>query len=242
MSAIANYTQRVGNGDLSAASTAEALKFVVHLVGDITQPLHDEAYEVGANDVDVTYNGYSDNLHSDWDTYIPETLVGGSSLSDAKSWAKNLTKEINSGDYKSAAASWIDGDDVSSAKDTAMSWASDANAYVCTVVMPDGAEALEKMDDLYPTYYKSTIPTIELQIAKGGYRLGNWLNLIYDAEIKKRDVEAVEGPKRHANKASPDLTGRDLLPPPRPLSKAKLARAAIGYGCGHDHSKRDHHH
>lgn len=242
VSAIANYTTRVGDGRLSAASTAEALKFLVHLVGDITQPLHDESYEVGANDVDVTYQGYSDNLHSDWDTYFAETLVGGYSLSDALSWATNLTKEIDSGDYASAAASWIDGDNVGKAVVTATSWASDANSYVCTVVMPDGAEALEKMDDLYPTYYESVIPTIELQIAKGGYRLGNWLNLIYDAEIKKRDLNAAEGSKRDVRRPLPDLTGRDLLPEPRPLSKAKLARAAIGYGCGHDHSKRDHHH
>lgn len=220
VSAIANYTQRVGDGRLSAANTAEALKFLVHLLGDITQPLHDEAYEVGANNVDVTYQGYSDNLHSDWDTYMPETLVGGYSLSDALSWATNLTKEINSGDYASVAASWIDGDDVDEALDTAMSWASDANSYVCTVVMPDGAEALEEMDD----------------------RLGNWLNLIYDAEIKKRDLQAVDWSKRDVGRPLPDLTGRDLLPEPRPLSKAKLARAAIGYGCGHDHSKRDHHH
>lgn len=242
VSAIANYTQRVGDGRLSAANTAEALKFLVHLLGDITQPLHDEAYEVGANDVDVTYQGYSDNLHSDWDTYMPETLVGGYSLSDALSWATNLTKEIDSGDYASVAASWIDGDDVDEALDTATSWASDANSYVCTVVMPNGAEALEEMDDLYPTYYESAVPTIELQIAKGGYRLGNWLNLIYNAEIKKRDLQAVDGSKRDVGRPLPDLTGRDLLPKPRPLSKAKLARAAIGYGCGHDHSKRDHHH
>lgn len=57
MSAIVNYTQRVGDARLSTANTAQALKFLVHFVGDITQPLHDEAYEVGGNDVDVTYQG-----------------------------------------------------------------------------------------------------------------------------------------------------------------------------------------
>lgn len=241
VSAIANYTQRVGDGRLSAANTAQALKFLVHFVGDITQPLHDEAYEVGANDVDVTYRGYSDNLHSDWDTYIPETLVGGYSLSDAHSWASNLTSEINSGDYKSLAASWIDGDDVNEAINTALRWAQDANAYVCTVVMPDGAAALEALDDLYPTYYDSVIPTIELQVAKGGYRLGNWLNLIYKEGVARRDLQAIEGPKRNAEQPLPDLLGRDLLPTSRPLSKAKLARASIGYGCGHGERKRAHH-
>lgn len=233
VSAIANYTQRVGDGRLSAANVAEALKFLVHFTGDITQPLHDEAYEKGANGVSVKYQGYTDNLHADWDTYLPQTLVGGSSLTYAKTWATNLTAEINSGEYKSQAASWISGDSVSSAVDTAMVWATDANAYVCSVVMPDGAAALTAMSDLYPTYYESVIPTIELQIAKGGYRLGNWLNLIYDASIKKRDLE--NGIKRDVVKPLPDLMGRDLLPAPRPLSKAKLARAAFGYGCNHAH-------
>lgn len=189
--------------------------------------------------------GYSDNLHSDWDTYMPETLVGGYALTDAQSWADDLIKEIDSGDYASLAASWISGDSVSASQDTAMTWASDANTYVCTVVMPNGAAALTAMDDLYPTYYDSVIPTIELQIAKGGYRLGNWLNLIYDSEILKRDLsgeeEEEEGvAKRETRKP---LTDREILPAPKPMSRAQMARAESGYKC--NHSARDgqpHHH
>jgi hypothetical protein len=64
ISAMANYTQRVGDGRLSAANTQEALKFLIHFTGDLTQPLHDEAYEVGGNDIEVTYQGYKDNLHA----------------------------------------------------------------------------------------------------------------------------------------------------------------------------------
>ncbi|KAJ9195947.1 hypothetical protein DTO166G4_6286 [Paecilomyces variotii] len=227
VSAIANYTQRVGDGRLSSEHTAEALKFIVHFVGDITQPLHDEAYEVGGNEIKVTYQGYSDNLHADWDTYMPETLIGGSSLSDAKTWADQLIKEIDSGDYASQKASWIDGDDVKDAQTTATRWASDGNSHVCTVVMPNGAAALEK-GDLYPTYYNSAISTIELQIAKGGYRLANWLNMVYTSEIasKKRATIA------ERREESVELSPRDLSPEPRQLSKVQLARAAMGGSCG----------
>lgn len=71
VSAIVNYTQRVGDGRLSTANTAQALKFLVHFIGDITQPLHDEAYELGANGVAVTYEGLSyHTLH----TVSPHTL------------------------------------------------------------------------------------------------------------------------------------------------------------------------
>ncbi|KAJ7865780.1 phospholipase C/P1 nuclease domain-containing protein [Mycena leptocephala] len=116
--------------------------------------------------------GLCDNLHADWDTYMPETLVGGSTLADAKSWATTLTADIDSGAYSSAKASWIAGDTISDPVTTATRWAADANAFVCSKVMPEGAAALTAEADLYPTYYDAVIPTIELQIAKGGYRLG----------------------------------------------------------------------
>ncbi|KAJ5988439.1 hypothetical protein N7481_003649 [Penicillium waksmanii] len=229
ISAVANYTQRVSDSSLSDADVAEALRFLVHFLGDMTQPLHDEAYEVGGNNIKVTFNGYSDNLHSDWDSYMPEQLVGGDSLSDAESWATSLVKEIESGNYTSQAASWIKGDDISDPIAAATSWASDANALVCTVVMPKGAAALQT-GDLYPTYYDSVIDTIELQIAKGGYRLGNWLNKIYSTKIAKRDLESFAKVGRAAT-SQPDLSGRSFLPDPRPLSRAKLARAAMDGSC-----------
>ncbi|KAJ7506518.1 S1/P1 nuclease-domain-containing protein [Mycena galericulata] len=232
VSALANYTQRVGDGRLSAANVNQALKFLVHFVGDITQPLHDEAYEVGANDVDVTFMGYSDNLHADWDTYMPEQLIGSATLANAQSWADTLIKDIDSGSYASEAASWIAGDDVSDVITTATAWASDANAFVCTVVMPNGAAALTAEKDLYPTYYNSAIGTIELQIAKGGYRLANWLNSIYTTEVaRKRNGHTMES--RQLDES--ELNGRQFLPAPRPLSRAKMVRAAVGFGCNHQH-------
>ncbi|KAJ5548541.1 hypothetical protein N7513_005775 [Penicillium frequentans] len=233
ISAIANYTERAGDGRLSSEHIEEALKFLVHIIGDLTQPLHDEAYEVGGNDIAVTFNGYSDNLHADWDTYMPEQLIGGYALTDAQSWANTLINEITSGTYKSEAASWIQGDTISDVVTTATRWASDANSYVCSVVMPNGAAALQT-GDLYPTYYNSAIGTIELQIAKGGYRLGNWLNLIYHTKVAKRDVEDLV-----ERDAAP--VGRDFLPASRPLSRAKIARAAMEGSCCNS-GKRDHAH
>lgn len=56
ISAIANYTTRVQSSSLSDQEVNYALRFLVHFIGDITQPLHDEAYEVGGNDVDVTFD------------------------------------------------------------------------------------------------------------------------------------------------------------------------------------------
>lgn len=48
---------------------AAALKFVVHLVGDIHQPMHaGHAADKGGNDIKVRYRGKETNLHSLWDS------------------------------------------------------------------------------------------------------------------------------------------------------------------------------
>ncbi|PSR87094.1 S1/P1 nuclease-domain-containing protein [Coniella lustricola] len=239
ISAIANYTTRVSDTSLGTEQQAEALKFLVHFLGDITQPLHDEAYEVGGNDIDVTYQGYSDNLHSDWDTYMPESYAGDYSLTNAKAWAKTLTTAINSGSYKSLAASWIKGADITDPITSAMTWAVDANALVCTVVMPDGAAALSDADDLYPTYYDSVIPTIELQLAKAGYRLANWLDAIYTDTVAKRGLEGTEGEGSAVVKREAAAPQSWALPASKPLTRAQMARAESGYKC--NHSKRGGH-
>ncbi|WP_305806545.1 S1/P1 nuclease [Stenotrophomonas sp. YIM B06876] len=51
------------------AERAQALKFVVHLVGDIHQPMHaGYAHDKGGNDFQVQFNGRGSNLHSLWDS------------------------------------------------------------------------------------------------------------------------------------------------------------------------------
>lgn len=232
VSAVANYTTRINNSKLTKANRAEALKFLTHFIGDISQPLHDEALERGGNDITVTFDGdTAENLHSIWDTYIPQKDIGGSALTDAQTWSAQLVSAIDSGVYTSAKKSWISGDDIADPVSTATRWAADANALVCTVVMPQGAAALQT-GDLYPKYYNSVLPTIEMQLAKAGYRLANWLNKLHAASganskrTERDDIEEV---------VALELAGREFLPAPRPLSPAKKIRELHGYDCGHEH-------
>jgi len=55
----------------------EVLKWVVHLVGDIHQPLHNEDHDdFGGNKVKLVYFGQPTNLHKIWDTGILEQATG----------------------------------------------------------------------------------------------------------------------------------------------------------------------
>jgi hypothetical protein len=62
VSAITNYTAQLQDSSTSAAELLNAMRFVIHFVGDIHQPLHDEALDVGGNSIPVTYDGSTTNL------------------------------------------------------------------------------------------------------------------------------------------------------------------------------------
>ncbi|KAH9038497.1 phospholipase C/P1 nuclease [Lactarius pseudohatsudake] len=48
----------------------KALKFLIHFVGDMHQPLHLTGRDRGANGVKVSFDGRNTNLHSVWDTSL----------------------------------------------------------------------------------------------------------------------------------------------------------------------------
>ncbi|KAF2858186.1 S1/P1 nuclease [Piedraia hortae CBS 480.64] len=188
--AIANYTQRVSaspNGD--KYQYTDALRFIIHFVGDVAQPLHDEAIDKGGNNIAVMFQGSSTNLHHVWDTSIVDLLANtsdsSSSLVGASKWADMLEKEIRSGKFESEAADWLEGLDITDAQGTALSWASDANKLNCEVVFTGEPDSMTNTE-LYPGYYEKAAPAVELQIAKAGYRLAAWL----DAIVKQKAAKA----------------------------------------------------
>ena len=154
----------------------------MHFVGDIHQPLHDENLDVGGNDIDVTFDGTDTNLHAVWDTSIIQKYAGTATLANAQTFATTLTNRIKTGAYKSMAAGWLDGMNVDDPVTTATGWASDANAYVCSTVMPDGIKAVEDTD-LGDDYYNAALPVAEQLLATAGYRLAAWLNLIVTGDM-----------------------------------------------------------
>lgn len=168
MTAINNYTQIV-----TQSQDVDALKFLIHFLGDVTQPLHDEAEKVGGNDIAVTWDGAATNLHACWDTQMVEKAAGGgSSSSTISSFAATLIESIESGDYASQAADWISCVDPTNVETCATQWAQDANAFNCQYVLVND----ETNQELDGDYYTGAAPIIMEQIAKGGYRLGAYLN------------------------------------------------------------------
>ncbi|KAH9850444.1 nuclease Le1 [Lenzites betulinus] len=211
LTAIANYTSRVAKTSLTTAQRTEALKFLDHFLGDIGQPLHVEAYEVGGNDISAKCSGTTTNLHAAWDTGMVSKNINDNHSGSVTTYAADLVTKIKTGTYKSLASGWLScssttktaskrfflpaaarnveedvhrllsrSSDATDATITPLAcplvWASESNAYCCSVVF----SYTSGQDLCTSAYYTKAVPVIDLQIAKQGYRLAAWLNVIFD--------------------------------------------------------------
>lgn len=70
VSAIFNYSSRVIDETIDQKQRVEALKFLVHFIGDIHQPLHVSGLFRGGNGASAKFDGSKANLHSIWDTTL----------------------------------------------------------------------------------------------------------------------------------------------------------------------------
>lgn len=71
IAALERYTQVLGDASRPAEERLEALKFVVHFVGDIHQPMHaGNRDDRGGNRFQISIDGEGSNLHAVWDYHL----------------------------------------------------------------------------------------------------------------------------------------------------------------------------
>jgi nuclease S1 len=137
---------------------AEALEFVVHFVGDLHQPLHDEDDgDVGGNLRHVIFDGRRDNLHWIWDTGLLRDIN-----QNPRAFAAELESHITNEERKE----WESG----SIED----WALDAHRIARRVAYGDLSKGHPAVITLM--YRHEADPVIELQLEKAGVRLAYVLN------------------------------------------------------------------
>jgi len=193
LGAIANYTTRVVDTNLNKEQRLEALLFLDHFIGDIGQPLHVEAFEVGGNDINAICSGKKTNLHAAWDTGMLQLNMDTSHGGTPQSYANDLIADIKTGKFKSLTAQWIDCSSVTEPVSEVLGrlatkratitplacplvWAQEANAFDCSAVF----NFTTGEDLCVGTYFNNAIPIIDLQLAKQGFRLAAWLNVLFD--------------------------------------------------------------
>jgi hypothetical protein len=137
---------------------AQALRFVIHFVGDLHQPLHDEDNgDKGGDTRYVIFEGHLDNLHWVWDTGLLQHINR-----NPAAFAEELDSRITPQDQ----AEWQKG----SIED----WVMEGHRLAQTFAYGDLSN--ENPAPITPAYERQAEPVIELQLEKAGVRLAHLLN------------------------------------------------------------------
>jgi len=156
--AVTELVARLKSGTLTDEQQAEALKMLIHLVGDMHCPLHaGHLSDRGGNNVPVTIFGQPSKLHTIWDTAIPEAAHNWSYTE----WQSQIDRSTPDQIASIQAGEPID-------------WFSET-VELCKRIYADTPEGTNVSYDYIAKY----TPLIERQFLKGGYRLARLLNEIY---------------------------------------------------------------
>lgn len=167
LQAIGHFTQVLRSPTSSLGDRQLALRFIVHLVGDLHQPLHvGKCCDSGGNDVKVTWFGKPTNLHSVWDSQlVEEEQLSFTELAD------KLERHMSSADL----IKWTD--------INPLDWVTESAKVRDTVypVLPagkqgNGAAGVPELS--YAYVYKFT-PLMEQRLSQAGVRLAAYLNAIF---------------------------------------------------------------
>lgn len=155
--AIEETVAKLKQGELAPEKERELLKFLIHMVGDIHQPLHvGKPGDRGGNDVSVKWFGNNSNLHRVWDSEIIDS--------------KKLSYSELAAAIDHASKAQIDEWQGSSVRD----WAHEAIQYRTLIY-----DIPENRRLGYEYMYFGTWEQIQLQLLKSGIRLAGLLNDIY---------------------------------------------------------------
>lgn len=146
------------------AERQQALKFVIHIVGDLSQPLHvGKPGDRGGNDVKISFFGDPTNLHTLWDS----TLIGNQNLSYTE-WTQWLVGGLTSDQLRG----WSGAEP--------LEWLPDSVAER-EAMYPAAGET-----DLRYSYVFQQNDRLNRQLAKGGLRLAAYLNALFDETGKAK--------------------------------------------------------
>ena len=155
---INQFTAELKNPKLDFEERLFALKFLLHLVGDLHQPLHTaDNNDRGGNGVKVWTGAKTQPLHAVWDT----DLVRANARRPAV-LAQVLMMQIT----PAQAASWRAG--------TPEDWAWEAFAMAQEDAYGD--PPLSGTQQLTPAYVKKAEADVALQLSRAGVRLAHMLN------------------------------------------------------------------
>lgn len=166
--AILKTEATLKDANASAEAKNEAMKYLIHLVGDAHQPMHVSRKEdKGGNTIQLRFDSKGTNLHSLWDSKLIDK--------------EGLSQEDIVKTYDTATPADI------------KKWQSDSpiewlwESYQITTELYANAKPGQNIDDVY---YQKYIPVIRKRIDQAGIRLAGELNRLLAGQKVKAGILA----------------------------------------------------
>ena len=142
----------------------EALKFLIHFIEDLHQPLHvGDTGSKGGNLIQVRFYNVGSNLHKVWDSQIIERYTTDE---------QELLGDLNGITTPASAPEW--------SKGTPEEWATESIQAAKEAYCLSGTQTVMKSGTkLGDDYCRIAFPIIQRQLAKAGIRIAWMLNQIF---------------------------------------------------------------
>jgi hypothetical protein len=199
-SALENYTAILSNSSSmeqgNNESTTDAIRFLVHFVGDLHQPLHvGFGSDFGGNKllgtIDTGIGIVRHNLHAIWDEVLIDYHIKKSFNNDYESFKSHLNSRLNS-EFKGEISAWTKCSLKSSKTDCFAEWASEAAKADCDYVYTDDSGNRIGSDfTLGQTYFEKNALNAETLLIKAGVRLAFVLNSAVETAIKGYSITTI---------------------------------------------------
>ena len=182
--AVTNFTRRSVCGIHSSTfrDQEEAIKFLIHIVSDLTQPLHVCSRGWGGNTAKINFDGRVISLHAAWDSAIPSKRLN-QYFNTKYEYAHYLVRQLTQGGlFEDVHESWLvernpfrispNGNSL-----MAIEWAQDSAQHNCGVVWKP--YDLDPTQDFGADYYTNAISVVDMQMLKAAKRLAFLLDRVY---------------------------------------------------------------
>ena len=157
VTALEQFTNTLKDPSATTDEKRLALQFIVHIIGDLHQPLHaGNGTDRGGNDVKVRFFWQDSNLHRVWDSQMLEQR--GLSYTE---WTAQLTRSITPQDIRNWASTDV------------LEWIKESTEIRDTIY-PDNANNMS-YDYLY-----NNLPTAQKRIQMAGIRIAMYLNKVFE--------------------------------------------------------------
>jgi len=164
VTALKRFRQTLRDPEASAEHRARALRFIVHIVADLHQPLHvGNGQDRGGNDFEITWFGEPSNLHRLWDSQLIDSK--NLSYTEMTRW---LEAKIGRADFRE----WNTPDP--------MVWVAESAGIRPGIYPEDCRMDSEKECEIRWDYAYAWTDTLYRRLQQAGVRTAAYLNALFD--------------------------------------------------------------